>query len=75
MPDICDSGEGEQPFHLLSSALEMDFSVRKERSPFFPGLEADGVTSSLTARAAHAGGNSEELMLSAHLGFVSEEEH
>lgn len=48
MPDICDSGEGEQPFHLLESALEMDFSKGKERNVFFSGLEADEVISSRT---------------------------
>lgn len=74
MPDICDSGEGEQPFHLLESALEMDFSKGKERSVFFSGLEADEVISSPTQPRVVPEVLARSHRLAAHVGFFPEDE-
>lgn len=70
MPDICDSGEGEQPFRLLESALEMDFSKGKERS-VFSGLEADEVISSPTQPRVMPEVLARSHGLAAHVGFFS----
>lgn len=75
MPDICDSREGEQPFYLLESTLEMDFSKAKERSVFFSGLEADEVISGLTQPCATPEVIARSHGLAAHMVvFFSEEE-
>ena len=74
MPDSCDSGEGEQPFYPLESALEMDFSKGKERSVLFSGVEADEVISSPTQPRAVPEVIARSHGLAAHVGFFPEVE-